>query len=122
MALPIVGIFWHKMANDREFIKMYQSRFPEPKPEVLALFGCPNYAPISPDTLRMLIEMDSTLRDSLRSGNYEFIREAARQQFGQEGDEGDNGEPGEKRNIFDRIFGRRQGDKQEPDGKPQQRQ
>lgn len=124
MALPIVGIFWHKMANDREFVKMYQARFPEPKPEVLAQFGCPNYAPISPDTLRMLLEMDSTLRDSLRSGNYEFIREAARQQFGEEGEgeEGENGESGEKRNILDRIFGRRQGEKQEPDGKPQQRQ
>jgi len=124
MALPIVGIFWHKMANDREFIKMYQSRFPEPKPEVLAQFGCPNYAPISPDTLRMLLEMDSTLRDSLRSGNYEFIRETARQQFGQDGggEENESGETGEKRSILDRIFGRRQGEKQEPDGKPQQRQ
>jgi len=123
MALPIVGIFWHKMANDREFIKMYQSRFPEPKPEVLAKFGCPSYIAISPDTLEMLLQMDSTLRDSVRAGNHQFIREAADRYFEQNSTEDDdgNGEPGQKRTILDKIFGRRQGEKQEPDGK-QQRQ
>ncbi|MEQ1743981.1 MAG: transglycosylase domain-containing protein [Saprospiraceae bacterium] len=84
MALPIVGIFWHKMANDREFIKMYQARFPEPKPEVLAHFGCPGYIAISPDTLEMLLLMDSTLRDSVR--NYHFIREAADRLFPKNGE------------------------------------
>lgn len=38
MALPIVALFWHKMANDRKFGKMLQEKFPEPKPEVAELF------------------------------------------------------------------------------------
>jgi penicillin-binding protein 1A len=114
MALPIVGIFWHKMANDREFVKMYQNRFPEPKPEVLALFGCPSYIGISPDTLNLLL-MDSTIRDSLRANGYQNLREAADKYFeqGQDQENNDGSTPAPKPNMLERLFGRRQGDKKE---------
>jgi penicillin-binding protein 1A len=66
MALPIVGWFWHKMANDPKFGKMLTERFPEAKPEVMALFGgCHPWLAISPDSLSYLIHKDSTKRDSL---------------------------------------------------------
>ncbi|MBL7776513.1 MAG: hypothetical protein JNK89_10960, partial [Saprospiraceae bacterium] len=120
MALPIVAKFWHKMANDREFVKMYQARFPEPKPQVAALFGCPFRIGISPDTLDMLLA-DSTIRDSLQANGYKFLKETAERYFEEnpdpnaDPDEGDN-RPG----IFDRLFGRRQEDRPSSDNKPKE--
>lgn len=133
MALPIVAKFWHKMANDREFVKMYQARFPEPKPQVAALFGCPLRIGISPDTLNMLL-MDSTIRDSLQANGYKFLKETADKYFEENGDPDEDGNPERSPGLFDRLFGRRQEEKPDqegnkPDGKqkaplqlPQQRQ
>ncbi len=115
MALPIVAGFWHKMANDRKFVTMYQSRFPDPKPEVSARFGCPLRISISPDTLNMLLA-DTTIRDSLRANGYKFLRETADRYFEQNGDPEDTENPDgnpEKRSLFDRLFGRKKEDKQQ---------
>jgi len=116
MALPIVALFWHKMANDRTFIKMYQASFPAPKPEIAAMFGCPMRIDISPDTLNMLLS-DTTIRDSLRANGYQNLKETADRYFEENGDTG-NGNPDDaekKRGLFDRLFGRKQDEKQEDD-------
>ncbi len=109
MALPIVAWFWHKMANDPKFVKMYQARFPEPKPEVAGRFGCPYRIDISPDTLNMLLA-DTTIRDSLRAGGYKNLKETAEKFFEQTEGEGGNTDqdPEKKRGILDRLFGRKQ--------------
>ena len=115
MALPIVGWFWHKMANDRKYVKMYQARFPEPRPEVAGRFGCPLRIAISPDTLNMLLA-DTTIRDSLRANGYKFLKETADKYFEQTTGEGENNDPNEdpekNRGLFDRLFGRKQEEKQ----------
>ncbi|MCS7036214.1 MAG: transglycosylase domain-containing protein [Saprospiraceae bacterium] len=114
MALPIVGIFWHKMANDREFIRWYQERFPEPPPHVLAKFGCPGFINISPDTLQMLL-MDSTLREDLRQNGYQNLREVAEQYFEQAGaqpEQPPTEETPKRPNILHRLFGQREDQEQ----------
>lgn len=107
MALPIVALFWHKMANDKEFVKMYRARFPEPKPEIAGLFGCPMKIEISPDTLNMLL-LDTMIRDSLEANGFQYLKETADRYFElQENPDGpDGGE--EKRGFFERLFGRKQ--------------
>ncbi|MCC6461888.1 MAG: transglycosylase domain-containing protein [Saprospiraceae bacterium] len=123
MALPIVAWFWHKMANDRQFVKMYQARFPEPKPEVLAQFGCPLRIAISPDTLQMLLA-DTTIRDSLRSNGFKYLKETADKYFEQNGDpeNPEDGDPNQKRGLFDRLFGRRQEEKPKENNNQQDQQ
>lgn len=109
MALPIAGIFWHKMANDREFVKIYQARFPEARPEVLAKFGCPNYLAISPDTLEMLL-LDPVIGDTLRENGFQYLKETADRYFQQaEGREhqNDDDDATQKRNVLERLFGRK---------------
>ena len=108
MALPIAGIFWHKMANDREFVKIYKARFPEPRPEVLAKFGCPNYLAISPDTLQLLL-MDSTISDSLRENGFQYLKETADKYFEQaeRRENKDDDDATQKRNVLERLFGRK---------------
>lgn len=65
MALPIVGMFWHKIAGDPKLSKLLTERFPEPKPEVLSQFGgCYPWIPTSPDTFALLMQ-DSIHRDSI---------------------------------------------------------
>lgn len=64
MALPIVGWFWHKVANDRKYGKLLTEKFPEPKPEVLASLSCYPWIGIEPDSFNLLIQ-DSTMRDSM---------------------------------------------------------
>ncbi|MEZ4943129.1 MAG: transglycosylase domain-containing protein [Saprospiraceae bacterium] len=111
MALPIVALFWHKMANDKAFVKMYQARFPEPKPQVAALFGCPMRIDVSPDTLDMLL-MDSTIRDSLEANGYQYLKETADRYFDENGNpDNDPDNPERKRGLFDRLFGRKQEEK-----------
>ncbi len=119
MALPIVAKFWHKLANDREFVKMYQARFPEPPPQVAAQFGCPYRINISPDTLDLLL-MDTTIRDSLQANGYKFLKETADKYFEENGDPDNDpdGNPEKSPGLFDRLFGRRQEEKQEPANKP----
>lgn len=114
MALPIVGIFWHKMANDREFVKWYQERFSEPPPHVLAKFGCPGFIDISPDTLQLLL-MDSTVREDLRQNGFRNLKEVADQYFEQENgsEEHDSSEePPKRTNVLERLFGRREDQEQ----------
>ncbi len=110
MALPIVGIFWHKMANDREFMKMYQERFPDPPPQVLAKFGCPGFIDISPDTLQMLLA-DPELREEIQQNGFKNLKEIAERHFGEE-PSSDQEPPDEEQqrrlNILERIFGRRE--------------
>jgi len=110
MALPIVGLFWHKMANDRAFIKWYQERFPEPPPHVLAKFGCPGFIDISPDTLQMLLT-DSTMRAEIQQNGYQNLKEAAERYFEQHSTEEGQAPDDELRrrpNILERLFGRRE--------------
>lgn len=115
MALPIVGLFWHKMANDRQFIKWYLERFPEPPPQVLAQFGCPGFIDISPDTLQLLLT-DSVMRENLRQNGYQNLREVAERYFEQPekpDEEQKSSEDLPKRtNILDRLFGRREDQEQ----------
>lgn len=115
MALPIVALFWHKMANDREFVKMYQAHFPEPKPELLELFDCPHMIPVSPDTLELLMQ-DSVIRDSLIANGFQYVKETADRYFAQQNQKNNSDDSGEKRGLFERLFGRRQEEKQEPGG------
>lgn len=120
MALPIVGKFWHKMANDPEFMKMYQAKFPEPKPEIQGMFGCPMFIDISPDTLNMLLA-DTTIRDSLQANGYQFLKETADKYFEAEQEQEKGRESQENRpNVFERLFGRRQEEKPIPVVKQQQ--
>lgn len=63
MALPIVGWFWHKMANDRKLGKLLTERFPDPQPEVLNALGCYSWIDIQPDSFNLLMQ-DSVYRDS----------------------------------------------------------
>ncbi len=68
MALPIVGGFWNRIANDKKLSKLLLERFPTPKPEVLELLGCQGWISIRPDSFQMFmsgIGQDSTQRDSL---------------------------------------------------------
>lgn len=68
MALPIVGGFWNRIANDKKLSKMLQERFPTPKPEVLNAMGCQPWISIEPDSFQMVMEQigqDSVMRDSL---------------------------------------------------------
>jgi len=68
MALPIVAMFWHKVANDRKLGGMLREKFPDPKPEVLNAMSCYNWIGIQPDSFNQaLMEQDSTLRDSMIS-------------------------------------------------------
>lgn len=122
MALPIVAWFWHKMANDRKFVKMYQAKFPEPKPEVASRFGCPYRIDISPDTLNILLA-DTTIRDSLRAGGYKNLKETAEKYFEQNEGQDDNTDPNnpeKKRGILERLFGRKQEDAPKKDQQDQQ--
>ncbi|MEI6408179.1 MAG: transglycosylase domain-containing protein [Bacteroidota bacterium] len=64
MALPIVGWFWHKVANDKKLGKLLTEKFPDPKPEVLNSLGCYPWISISPDSFS-LVTRDSTMHDSL---------------------------------------------------------
>ncbi len=109
MALPIAGLFWHKMANDREFMKWYTERFPEPPPQALAKFGCPGFIDISPDTLHLLLS-DSTWREELRQNGFQNLKEAAERYFEPSAPaEGQDTEEEPRRlNILERIFGRKE--------------
>ncbi len=113
MALPIVGLFWHKMANDRKFASWFRMRFPEPSPSVMAKFGCPGFIDISPDTLQILLS-DSTLREEIRQNGYQNLKEIAQRYFetesNEEGENSNEEEPKPQWNILDRIFGRREKD------------
>lgn len=65
MALPIVGWFWHKMANDRKYSKLLQEKFQEPSKHVLAQFNCYPWIGYSPDEWYVLMQ-DSVFRDSIQ--------------------------------------------------------
>ena len=68
MALPIVAMFWHKVANDRKLGGLLREKFPDPTPEVLNALSCYPWIGIQPDSFNVAMqEQDSTRRDSLRS-------------------------------------------------------
>jgi penicillin-binding protein 1A len=124
MALPIVGWFWHKVAADPKLGKLLTERFPDPKPEVLALFGgCYSWLAISPDSLAYMIHKDSTKRDSLirffttRQDDVDGEAPAATLKPGEKGTPGNNNEaPKDKKpGIFQKIFGYKPDDQQNKD-------
>jgi penicillin-binding protein 1A len=136
MALPIVAMFWHKVANDRKLSRLLQETFPE-NPQVQSKCGCPFRISISPDTLNMLLQ-DSTLRDSLRASGYKNLKQIVRDRYPNSGEEPGGGEavdpdqygdeksaPNDKkeekkRPLIDRILGRddKDKDKKDKDKKP----
>ena len=66
-ALPIVGNFWHSISTKGgKLQRILTEKFPTPKPEVLASFGCESWISISPDSFNLVTNVqDSVLRDSL---------------------------------------------------------
>jgi hypothetical protein len=68
MALPIVAMFWHKVANDRKLGGLLREKFPDPTHAVQNALGCYPWIGINPDSFNVAMqEQDSTLRDSLVS-------------------------------------------------------
>ncbi|MFN4080972.1 MAG: transglycosylase domain-containing protein [Saprospiraceae bacterium] len=63
MALPIVGKFWHKLANDKRHRTLLDAKFEYP-PTIYADFACPSWIDVSPDSLMAEIRQDSLLRDT----------------------------------------------------------
>ena len=63
MALPIVGKFWHKLANDKRHRALLDAKFEYP-PTIYADFACPSWIDVSPDSLMAEIRQDSLLRDT----------------------------------------------------------
>lgn len=119
MALPIVGGFWNRIAKDGVMNKMFQAKFPDPKPEVQGLLGCYPWIGIKPDSFNVLMQ-DSTYRDSIQNAYQN--RGVVDQQPGGEGDgapeEGGNApeKDGEqKQGLFKRLFGHKQEDQQPKD-------
>ncbi len=115
MALPIVGNFWNKIANDRKMQRLLLEKFPDLKPEVQALLGCYPWIGIQPDSFNLLMQ-DTMFRDSMRSVGKNKILETP-------GGEGDGETPvkpekgndadkpkEEKSNIFKKIFGKKSDD------------
>ncbi len=123
MALPIVGQFWHSLARDKKLSGIILEKFPEPKPEVQELFGCPYYIDVSPDTLALLMQ-DSVIRDSMSQNGYrnlkerfaEFFENLERIEGTENSEENTGGE--KKRDFFDRLIGR---NKEEENLKKRQR-
>ncbi len=123
MALPIVGGFWNRIANDKKLGKLLLERFPTPKPEVLNLVGgCQPWISITPDSFNMFMSgvgQDSTLRDSLLLVYTKRLKPGETPGGEAPPDKGDLEEKedkpeGEKKdNIFKKIFGRKsdKGDK-----------
>ena len=111
MALPIVGWFWQKVANDKKLGKMLNEKFPELKPEVQNLFGCYPWVGINPDSFSRRMQ-DSTYRDSVyRSGR------AIKTPGGEDDGEEDEKKQGDKKgNLFRRLFNHKPEDDKRPDG------
>lgn len=90
MALPIVGWFWHKMANDKKYGKLLTEKFPEPSQAVLNQFGCPPWIGISPDTFNILMR-DSTIADTMRARGFKDLEDVMNSYFGMQETPGGEG-------------------------------
>ncbi len=138
-ALPIVGLFWNKIATDKKLQKLLVEPFTEPKHDVTYLFGCPSRIWVSPDSL-WLLEQDSIGMDTLHPGLFAKVKDQLGKLFGKKktADEGENSEsipppgvldkkvppaekpPGqkpEKRNFFEKLLGtgkKEKGDEPKP--------
>ncbi len=128
MALPIVGWFWHKMANDKKYGKLLTERFPEPSPAVLNQFGCPPWIGISPDTFNILMR-DSTIADTMRARGFKDLEDVMNSYFGMQETPGGEGVDPEQRakdaereerkedrkerrkDFFDKLLGREREEK-----------
>lgn len=118
MALPIVGWFWNKMANDKKYGKLLQEKFPDPKPEIRAHLGCYPWISINSDSLSSMLR-DSTRRDSAIA---KYTTRPGKTPPGGESD-GADGKDGDKKkdddkdkkggNIFQKIFGKKPEDEKE---------
>lgn len=116
MALPIVAMFWHKLANDKKLGKMLSEKFPDPKPEVQVLFGCYPWVGINPDSFNRRMQ-DSTFRDSVHHAG-RTVRTP-----GGEDEEGEKKDDDKKGNLFRRLFNHKpEDDKRPPDGEEKKRQ
>jgi len=113
MALPIVAWFWHKVANDKKLMKMVTEKFPDPKPEVQALFGCYPWVGISPDSFNLRMR-DSTFRDSVQQAGASRPGKTPGGEVTEEDDKKPTDKDGEKKpddkkgNIFQRLFNHKQ--------------
>jgi penicillin-binding protein 1A len=107
MALPIVGWFWHKIANDRKLGKLITEKFPEPKPELQGMLGCYPYIGMNPDSFNLLMQ-DSVFRDSFQAA-YGKKKETPAEEESEAPKENDKGKPEEEKKpgIFKKIFGKK---------------
>ncbi len=127
MALPIVGWFWHKMANDKKLGRLLTEKFPTPKPEVLAAVGCYPWVSIAPDSFNNLINtQDSVMRDSMIAKFTSPSKDGNSMVPEPPGGEGDGAIPAtpenkkeeEKPGLFKRLFGHKpEEDKDKKDDK-----
>lgn len=121
MALPIVGGFWNKIANDKKYNKLLLEKFPTPKPEVLNVMGCQPWISIAPDSFQLFMQQvgqDSTLRDSLLQVYTKRLKpgetpggEAPPEKTPEDEKEKPEGE--KKEGLFRRIFRHKASDKEE---------
>jgi penicillin-binding protein 1A len=104
MALPICATFWHKIANDKKWMKLVMEKFPEPKSEVLSATGCYPWIGIKPDSFNQLMQ-DSTFRDSIASiwGRKKEDPDALETPGGEGGDPDE--QPKEEKKKGNLIFG-----------------
>ena len=120
MALPIVAWFWHKVANDKKLGKLLMEKFPDPKPEVLALFGCYPWIGITPDSFSRRMQ-DSTFRDSLqqvgasRPGKTPGGEVGTDEDADKDKDKNDNKDEEKKTGLFRRLFPHKPEDEKKPD-------
>lgn len=110
MALPIVAWFWHKVANDKKLGRLVLEKFPTPAPEVLNNLGCYPWIGIKPDSFNLLMQ-DSVYRDSVRSASTRSGPDAKTPGGEDDGDpagENKGEEQKDKKNIFQRLFNKRE--------------
>ncbi len=123
MALPIVATFWTKIAADKKLGKLLNEKFPDPKPEVQALFGCYPWVGINPDSFNRRMQ-DSTFRDSVQQAG---VSRSNKTPGGEGTDEDadkdkdkdknkDKDKEGDKKdgNLFRRIFNHKPEDQKKP--------
>lgn len=76
-ALPIVAMFWHKVANDKKLGRLLWDKFKDPGAYVNSMFGCRNRIYMHPDSLALL-KSDSTENnpaDTAKAGIVKKLKE-----------------------------------------------
>ncbi|MEO6758577.1 MAG: transglycosylase domain-containing protein, partial [Saprospiraceae bacterium] len=127
MALPIVAWFWHSVANDKKLMKMLSEKFPEPDPQVQALFGCYPWIGINPDSFNNRMQ-DSTFRDSLQQVGASRSSKTPGGEITEE-DAADKNKPNDKSKegdkkdgLFRKLFNHKPEDEKKPGDKENKRQ